>query len=52
LPTWTATSSRLLLNSTDGNINPARLQPKNAGLGAATGAQSMRNLQLQLRFQF
>ena len=36
----------------DGNINPARLQPKSAGLGAATGAQSMRNLQLQLRFQF
>ena len=37
---------------TDGNINPARLQPKSAGLGAATGAQAMRNLQLQLRFTF
>ena len=36
----------------DGTINPTRLQPKSAGLGAATGAQAMRNLQLQLRLQF
>ena len=38
--------------NSDGSINPTRLQPKSAGLGAATGAQTMRNLQLQLRFQF
>jgi hypothetical protein len=36
----------------DGTLNPTRLQPKNAGFGAATGAQTMRNLQLQLRFSF
>ena len=30
----------------------ARLAPKDAGFGAATGAQNMRNLQLQIRFQF
>jgi hypothetical protein len=36
----------------DGSINPTRLQPKSAGLGSATGAQAMRNLQLQLRFTF
>jgi hypothetical protein len=36
----------------DGSLNPARLQPKTAGFGAATGAQTMRNLQVQLRFQF
>jgi len=28
------------------------LQPKNAGFGAATGAQPMRNMQLQIRFGF
>ena len=27
-------------------------EPKDAGFGAATGAQNMRNLQLQIRFQF
>ena len=36
----------------DGSLNPTRMQPKSAGFGAATGAQSMRNLQLQLRFSF
>jgi hypothetical protein len=36
----------------DGSLNPARLQPKNAGFGAASGAQNMRNLQVQLRFSF
>jgi hypothetical protein len=36
----------------DGSVNPARLLPKDAGFGAATGAQNMRNLQLQVRFQF
>ena len=52
--TFNSPSGMALQNNqyTDGNINPARLQPKSAGLGAATGAQTMRNLQLQLRFQF
>jgi hypothetical protein len=36
----------------DGSLNPARLQPRNSGFGAATGAREMRNLQFQLRFQF
>jgi hypothetical protein len=36
----------------DGSLNATRLQPKSAGFGAATGAQSMRTLQLQLRFSF
>ena len=35
-----------------GPLNSARLQPNDAGFGAATGAQNMRNLQLQIRFQF
>jgi len=36
----------------DGTVNQARLQPRNAGFGAANGAQDMRTIQLQLRFQF
>jgi hypothetical protein len=36
----------------DGTLNTARLQPKTAGFGAGTGAQAMRNLQLELRFSF
>jgi hypothetical protein len=36
----------------DGSLDPARLQPRNAGFGAATNAQPMRNLQLQIRFAF
>ena len=36
----------------DGTINSARLQPRNAGFGAVTGAQATRNAQVQLRFQF
>jgi hypothetical protein len=36
----------------DGSLNPDRLTPRNAGFGAATNAQAMRNLQLQIRFQF
>ena len=36
----------------DGSIDPARLQPRNAGFGAATGAQNMRNLQVMVRFGF
>jgi hypothetical protein len=36
----------------DGTLNPARLQPRSAGFGAVNGAQAMRSIQLQLRFQF
>ena len=36
----------------DGSLDPARLKPNNAGFGGATGAQNMRNLSLQIRFQF
>jgi Carboxypeptidase regulatory-like domain/TonB-dependent Receptor Plug Domain len=36
----------------DGSLNPARLTPRNAGFGAATAAQNMRNFQMYIRFQF
>ena len=36
----------------DGSLDPARLTPRTAGFGAATSAQPLRNLQLQLRFAF
>jgi hypothetical protein len=36
----------------DGSLDPARLTPRTAGFGAATGAQPMRNLQMQIRFAF
>jgi hypothetical protein len=36
----------------DGTLDPARLTPRTAGFGAATGAQPMRNLQLQIRYAF
>jgi hypothetical protein len=36
----------------DGTLNPARLTPRNAGFGAATGAQAMRNFSAMIRFQF
>ncbi len=36
----------------DGSLDPARLTPRTAGFGAATGAQTMRNLQLHIRFRF
>jgi hypothetical protein len=36
----------------DGSIVDARVLPKNAGFGAVTGAQTMRNAQLQFRFEF
>ena len=36
----------------DGSVDPSRLKPNNAGFGAATGAQNLRNLQLTVRFQF
>ena len=36
----------------DGSVNTARLTPQTAGAGAATAAQFMRSLQVQLRFIF
>ena len=36
----------------DGSLNQARLTPRNAGFGAATGAQALRSIQLQVRVQF
>jgi carboxypeptidase family protein len=36
----------------DGTLDPNRLTPRNAGFGAATGAQPLRNMQLQIRFGF
>jgi hypothetical protein len=36
----------------DGSIVSTRLTPRNAGFGAATGAQNMRNFQAMIRFQF
>jgi len=36
----------------DGSVDPNRLTPRNAGFGAATRAQPLRNSQLQIRFGF
>lgn len=36
----------------NGELNQARLQPRNAGFGAATAAAAMRSVQVQLRLQF
>jgi hypothetical protein len=36
----------------DGSIDPVRLTPRTAGFGAATSAQAMRNVQVQIRFAF
>ena len=52
---FTNPTSMTLVNNqfnADGSLNQSRLTPRNAGFGAATGAQTMRNIQLQLRFQF
>jgi hypothetical protein len=48
------TSMTLVNNqfTTDGGLNQSRLTPRNAGFGAATDAAALRNIQLQLRFQF
>jgi len=36
----------------DGSLNQNRLRPQDAGFGAATAAQPMRSVQLQVRFRF
>jgi len=48
------TSMTLVNNqyNADGSLNQSRLTPRNAGFGAATTAAALRNLQLQIRFQF
>lgn len=45
----TLRNSQTLAN---GSLDPARSTPRTAGFGAATSAQTMRNLQVQVRFQF
>ena len=52
---FTSPTNLTILNSqtlADGSIDPARLTPRTAGFGAATGAQNMRNMQAMIRFQF
>jgi hypothetical protein len=36
----------------DGTVDPGRLKTTSAGFGAATGAQALRSVQMQLRFSF
>ena len=36
----------------DGSLDPTRLTPRNAGFGAATGAEALRSMELQVRFSF
>ncbi len=36
----------------NGQLNPDRLTPRNAGFGAATGADNLRNFQAMIRFGF
>jgi len=53
--TFNNPTSMTLMNNqynADGSVNQSRLQPRTAGFGAATGAQDMRNLQMQVRLQF
>ena len=45
----TVRNSQFLPN---GEVNPARLRPEDAGFGAANGAANLRTVQMQLRFQF
>jgi hypothetical protein len=54
-PVWASPTNQTLANNqynADGSLNTSRAKPNNAGFGAATNAQAMRNVQLQLRFQF
>ena len=53
--TFVSPTNLTIVNSqtnADGSLNQARLTPRNAGFGAATGAQNMRNMQVQIRFGF
>jgi hypothetical protein len=53
--TFNNPTSMTLMNNqynADGSLNQGRLQPKNAGFGAATAAYDLRFVELQARFQF
>jgi hypothetical protein len=53
--TYVSPSNLTVVNNqfkADGTLNAARAKPNNAGFGAATRALAMRNVRLQLRFQF
>jgi Carboxypeptidase regulatory-like domain/TonB-dependent Receptor Plug Domain len=47
-----AGDTTLAPNATGSVLNSSRLLPKDAGFGAATGAQNMRNLAMAIRFRF
>jgi hypothetical protein len=52
---FTSPTNLTLVNgqfNADGSVNQTRLTPRNAGFGAANSARGLRNIQLQLRFQF
>jgi hypothetical protein len=52
---YTSPTDLTILNSQylpDGTLDPTRLTPRNAGFGAATGAQPLRTMQVTIRFQF
>jgi len=46
-----ATMTNLPFNA-DGTVNPNRNLPKNAGFGVASGYQTPRRIQMQIRFSF
>ena len=48
------TSMTLVNNqfNADGSLNQGRVKPNNSGFGAATGAETLRNAQVQVRFRF
>ena len=51
----TSPTNQTLRNSqflADGTLDQSRLQPQNAGFGAATQAQAMRTVRLTFRFSF
>ncbi len=48
-PSMTLTNNQY---NADGTLNQGRLKPSNAGAGAATGAQSPRTMQAQIRLYF
>ena len=52
---FTSPTNLTMVNSqfnADGSLNQNRLKPNQAGFGAANNARGLRNIQLQLRFQF
>jgi hypothetical protein len=52
---YTSPTDLTILNSqynADGTIPSNRLLPRNAGFGAATGAEALRSFQAMIRFSF